>query len=203
MAIRVLLTLTAITAALALVAAAARPGPDGQMSQTGRPILSMTGSHSGVTAAQYRLAASQEVFDKLWLEHLGDDPPRAALGQIQSPQIDFETVVAIFIFAGNSANTGGYTINELIHQSDAITVRYAARTFQTAAIEGQDPGEPTRPWAMVLIPATGKTIYLEEKITALPDQPMVAWKQQAVFPGRIGIGRPVGGTGQSGQTPQP
>ncbi len=199
----------AALAALAVMAALARTADAEPVAAplatptSGRAILTMTGPDSAVTKPSYRLAASQEIFDQLWLEHLGDDPPREALGQVQSPQIDFETVVAIFIFGGNSIRTTGYLINEVIYEDDAITVRFECDQCQPVLYCGSYPGDETTPWALVLIPATGKTVFLEEKITALPDQPMVAWKQQAVFPGRIGIGRTVGGTRQTGETPQP
>jgi hypothetical protein len=199
-------TLAAI-AAVAL-AAAVRPAPSeaahtdsAASTKPDRPILTMTGPNSGVTRAQYRLAGSQEIFDKLWLERLGDNPPRDALGHIQSPQINFAAVHAIFIFGGDRVNTSGYTIDTVEHEDDAITVRFSAKTFQTSAIQGKDPGEPTRPWAMVLIPATGKTVYLmEQNLSMRPQAP--SWTQRAVFPGRIGIGRPVGGTRQTGAEPR-
>jgi len=204
---RITVGITVTVAALAIVAfvsqptaAVPQPSTDAPTTERGLPILTMTGSDSGVTRTQYRLAGSQEVFDQLWLAHLGDTPPRDVLGHIQSPQIDFDSVNAIFIFGGDRLNTSGYTINTVEHEDDAITIRYSANSFQTATIQGQDPGEPTRPWALVLIPATGKTVYLMEqnlsKRTKVP-----SWTQRAVFPGRIGIGRPVEGTRQTGPAP--
>ena len=163
-------------------------------------ILTMTGSDSGVTRTQYRLAGSQEIFDQLWLEHLGDNPPLDALGHVQTPQIDFETVSAIFIFGGDRVNTSGYTIDAVEHEDDAITIRYSANSFQTAAIQGQDAGKPTRPWALVLIARTGKTVYLMEKDLSMQISTQ-GWTQRAVFPGRIGIGRTVEGTRQTGEAP--
>jgi hypothetical protein len=205
---RTVFALTLSAAALIALAAGARPaaGTTGAAAATDETrsspaILTMTGSNSGVTHTKYRLAGSQEIFDQLWLEHLGGSPPRDALGHIQTPQIDFETVVAIFIFGGERVNTSGYTIDTVEHEDDAITVKYSAKTFQTSAIQGKDPGEPTRPWAMVLIPTTGKTVYLMEQNLSM--QPKAAsWTQRAVFPGRIGIGRPVGGTRQTGAEPR-
>jgi hypothetical protein len=210
---RTVFALTLSAAALIALAAGARPaagttGTIGSAATTGETrsipaILTMTGSDSGVTQPKYHLAGSQDIFDQLWIEHLGDTPPRDAVGLVQTPQIDFGTVVAIFIFGGERVNTSGYTIDTVEHEDDAITVKYSAKTFQTSAIQGKDPGEPTRPWAMVLIPATGKTVYLmEQNLSMRPQAPN--WTQRAVFPGRIGIGRPVGGTRQRGlETRQP
>lgn len=163
----------------------------------GSPLLVMTGSMSEVRQPRYDLAASQEVFDKLWVEHMGDRVEKAAQGWPLPPQIDFARCEALFIFDGDSMNSNGFRVMDVIEDPDAVIVRVEDYSYQTASFDGRDSGQKVTPWALVVIPATDKTIIIEENVQNLKaGEPQ--WKQRAAFPGVNGVGRPVPGTGQHG-----
>lgn len=161
------------------------------------PLMVMTGHESDVAEARYRLAASQEVFDEVWVGHMGDRVTRAAQGWPMPPRIDFEACEAIFIFGGASTNTNGYRVMETIEAADAVTIRFEDISFQTSSLDGADAGVRARPWAMLLIEKTDKTVVLEQNVQGLIGGDPI-WKERASFPGRIGVGRPVGGAAQRG-----
>ena len=108
--------------------------------------------------ARYRLAASQEVFDEVWIGHMGDRVTRAAQGWPMPPRVDFDACEAIFIFGGDSTNTNGYRVVETVEVADAVTIRFEDISFQTSSLDGKDSGVPARPWAMLLIEKTDKTV---------------------------------------------
>jgi hypothetical protein len=162
-------------------------------------LFAMTGPHSEVRTPQFRPVASQEVFDKIWLMHSGDDVTKAAQGWPMIPQIDFKSCYALFIFGGDTTNTNGYRVREVITEDDAITVRYETDSYQTASFDGPDHGNAVRPWAMFLIPTpAGRTVILERNVQGMHDL-HPEWKQTAVFPGQIGIGQTIQGTEQRGE----
>lgn len=183
-----------------LGAAAASLGAGGLVAQikpseSGRALFVMTGSESEIATPRHHLAASQEVFDELWVEHMGDRVQRAAQGSPMPPRIDFDACEAILIFAGDGFNSNGFRVADVINEPDAVTVRVERISYQTASFDGPDRGDPARPWAMLLLPATDRTIILEENVQGLIGGEAI-WQQRAAFPGLIGVGRPVPGTAQ-------
>lgn len=163
----------------------------------GRALLVLTGSASEIAEPRYELAASQEVFDSIWVEHMGDRIEKAAQGWTLPPQIDFERCEALFIFDGAVRNSNGFRVMDVIEEADAVTVRVDSISYQTASFDGRDAGVAVKPWALVLLPATEKTILIEENVQNLKaGEPQ--WKQRAAFPGLIGVGRPVPGNPPEG-----
>ncbi len=199
------ITLAVAVATFAVLAGAIATRPvvitqpaQGAALEPSRALLVLTGHDSQVTKAQFRPAASQKVFDELWLMHKGDSVTKAAQGWPMIPQIDFNACYAIFIFGGDTANTNGYRVRDVITEVDAITVRYETDSYQTSSFNGIDHGNAVRPWGLILIPAPkGRTVILEQNVQGMRDtEPK--WKQRVTFPGRIGIGRTIGGTSQHG-----
>ncbi len=162
-----------------------------------KPLVTLTGRTSDFETAQYRLVRSQEVFDEIWIAHEGDRVNRAAQGWPMTPQISFADCDVLLLFGGERTNCNGYRVEEILEEDDAVTVRIDLITYQTASFDGPDLGDSARPWALVVLPATKKTIFLEENVQGIIGDPPI-WKQRAVFPGPIGIGRPVGGASQTG-----
>jgi hypothetical protein len=188
--------LTLISAALSVRQADVQSPPVAPSEvRMNRPLLTMTGRTSEIDEPMYRLAASQAVFDDLWVRHLGERVPRAAQGWPMTPQIDFDRVSAILIFGGDRINCNGYRIMEISEEPDALTIRFERISYQTVAMEPEHRGDAVRPWAMLVIPRTERTVFLEENVQAIIGHPP-EWRQRAVFPGRIGVGRPVDGTEQ-------
>ncbi|MCA9310295.1 MAG: hypothetical protein KDA21_03765 [Phycisphaerales bacterium] len=171
--------------------------PPQQAERAERPVMVMTGPNSEIQTLRYRLARSQEVFDELWKEHMGERIDRAAQGWPLTPTVDWDGYSALLIFGGQHVNSNGYHVIEVIEEADAQVVRVRRATYQTMAMgDGEiDHGNPVHPWAMVLLPATRKTVVLEEDAQSMLGRPPV-WKERAAFPGEIGQGRVVPGTGQ-------
>ena len=129
---------------------------------------------------------------------MGERVTRAAQGWPMTPQVDFEACDALFVFGGDRVNCNGYRIMDVIEEDDAVTIRIERISYQTSSFNGEDKGDAARPWAMMVLPHTDKTILLEENVQGLIGEPP-KWKQRAAFPGLIGVGRPVGGTRQQGR----
>jgi len=178
---------------LGLVGAAAALGfsVEPEAREPGRALMVMTGRSSEVATEKFGFATSQELFDAAWLEHMGEGVEKAAQGWPMPPQVDFRACAAVFIFGGDRVNTNGYRVEDIIEVEDAVTIRYDAITFQTASFGDEpDEGVKARPWGMVLIPATEKTVFLEENVQGLIGGDPI-WKQRVMFPGAKGVGRPM------------
>lgn len=181
-----------MAAALAALGWTAQPEARAPVArEPGKALMVMTGRSSEVATARFGHAVSQELFDKLWVEHMGEGVEKAAQGWPMPPRVDFTACEAIFIFGGDATNTNGFRVDDIIESDDAVTVRYDAITFQTSSFgEEPDPGVKARPWAMVLIEATDKTIFLEENVQGLIGGDPI-WKQRVILPGAKGVGRPM------------
>ncbi len=161
-------------------------------------LVTTTGRTSNIHEETYLLCGSQEIFDQAWLEHQGDQFNRAAQGWPMTPQIDFDQCHVLLLFGGDRVNCNGYRYIEVIQEHDAITYRVDLITYQGSSVTAKDSGVAAQPWAMIVIPSTKKTLLIEENMQGMKNQPP-KWKQRAVFPGHIGIGRPVEGTRQAQQ----
>lgn len=179
-------------AALAALGFTAQPEPrEPAAREPGKALMVMTGRSSEVRTESFRIASSQALFDKAWLEHMGEGVEKAAQGWPMPPRVDFTACEVVFVFGGDRVNCNGYRVEDIIEVEDAVTIRYDAITFQTASFGGEpDEGVKARPWAMVLIPATEKTVFLEENVQGLIGGDPV-WKQRVIFPGAKGVGRPI------------
>lgn len=147
------------------------------------PVMVMTGPTSDIGASRYESARSQEAFDALWVEHMGDRVTRAAQGWPMTPTIDFARYEAVFMFGGEATNSNGFRIVEMFDRPDEVLVRFEDISFQTASFDGEDAGVASRPWAMVLIERTEKRIILEQDVRSLIEGDPI-WKRRAVFPAR-------------------
>ena len=167
----------------------------------GHVLITLTGTTSAIETPKYLLAASQEVLQTHWSEHLGTPAEHPHEAWDQTPRLDFDLCQAILIFTGDRANSTGVRVLAVIEEPDAITIRFEHKSYQSISIgprqqgDSQVPENSTRPWAMLVIPSTDKTIYLQQNVQGrIGGEPI--WKQRAVFPGLIGVGRPVPGTRQ-------
>lgn len=145
------------------------------------PLMVMAGHDSEIDVERYVLASSQQAFDEQWIAHQGDRVARAAQGWPMTPQIDFESCAAIFIFGGDAFNSNGFRVVDIIEGAGVVKVRFEPISFQTSSLEGEDPGIRVRPWAMVLIERTDRTIILEEDVQGLIGGEPI-WKVRATFP---------------------
>ncbi len=154
-------------------------------------LITLTGRESDVLEPTYELIRCQEDFDKIWLAHKGSRVNRAAQGWPMMPQLDFKRVEALLLFGGDSQNCNGYRIVEIIEEADLVTVRIDLITYQTTSTGFGDEEEfdnSVQPWALMVLPATGKSILVEENTQSLKNRP-AKWTRRAGFQGFKGIGR--------------
>ena len=155
-----------------------------------------TGHTSALASFQAVRCASQEVFDEQWVAGMGDDVTPRGARVADAARHRLRTVRSTASVRGNRTNTNGYRVLELVEAPDAVTVRLEDISFQTASLDGEDHGVPTRPWALILVPRTARTIFIEDNAQRLKNG-TVQWTRRAAFPGHIGIGRTVPGTRQT------
>jgi hypothetical protein len=163
-----------------------------------RALVVMTGHEAKQRTPHFVRVATQEVFDEHWIAAMGDRVERAVQGWPLTPVIDFEVCNALMLFGGDRTNSNGYRVLDILDEPDAVTVRVEDYSFQTMSIDGPDHGVDVRPWALIVIPATERTVFIETNVQSLKAG-APKWKRLAAFPGKIGIGRAVGGTAQTGE----
>ncbi len=112
-----------IVAAVASTAVAGAIAARSEPPQTGKALLVVTGHESEIRAPRIELARSQDVFDGIWIRHMGERVTKAAQGWPMTPQIDFAACSAIFIFGGDTTNANGYRVLDVVTEPDAVTVR--------------------------------------------------------------------------------
>jgi hypothetical protein len=84
--------------------------------------------------------------------------------------------MVLAIFRGQAVNHRGVTVKSITETADEVTVRFDYLTFQTA---GPDGGAvPASAYGFILLPASKKTVVLEEDVQGLKDRPSI-WKERA------------------------
>ncbi len=154
-------------------------------------LVTLTGRESDVVKPTYKLIRTQEDFDKAWLAHKGSRVNRAAQGWPMMPQLDFKRVEALMLFGGAQEQCNGYRIVEIIEEADLIRVRIDLITYQTTSIgfgEEEESDNSAQPWALMVLPATGKSIIVEENTQSMKNHP-AKWTRRAGFQGFKSIGR--------------
>ncbi|MCP5022586.1 MAG: hypothetical protein GY930_12535 [bacterium] len=154
-------------------------------------LVTLTGRESDVVKPTYKLIRNQEDFDKVWLAHKGSRVNRAAQGWPMIPQLDFKRVQALMLFGGDREQCNGYRIVEILEEADVVTVRIDLITYQTTSTgfgEDENFDNSVQPWALMVLPATGKSIIVEENTQSMKNHP-AKWTRRAGFQGFKGIGR--------------
>ncbi len=173
--------LLTMLAALTLPIAALAPSAGAQEEAPLRVLFTMTGRTSDVVEPRYELATTQEAFDKVWTEHMGERVERAGQGWAMPPRADFESTAVVFIFGGRSFNSNGFTIEGVSGDRDAASIRFDAITYQTAAAFGEvDHGDSVTPWLMAVIERPTGGVVLEENVQGLIGGDPI-WRERAKF----------------------
>ncbi|MDF1838283.1 MAG: hypothetical protein P1V35_10470, partial [Planctomycetota bacterium] len=105
-------------------------------------------------------------------------------------------VQALFVFGGDRHNCNGYRLEEIVEEPGLTRVRIDLITYQSDLGSSKAAPRFLNPWALMVLPASPKTLVLEENKQSLKNNP-AKWKPLATFPGRKGVGAPVQGTHQT------
>lgn len=149
-----------------------------------KPLLVWSGPDSQVRQTSYFRAATPAEWRKVWLAHIGRTEENAFDVRLPSVDIDFDKCVVVAVFRGQAANHRGLAVESIAETADEVTLRFDYLTFQTAAplnAAGKGGGAVrASAYGFILLPATKKTIVLEENVQGLKNQP-AKWKERARF----------------------
>jgi len=180
-------TLLALVAAVAGCESARPPEPDDlptpapapQQAQATvpsptKPIVLWWGAHSGVAERSYLRVATDDAWKALWVRHAGEHV-ETGYKLVKYPEVDFERCTVVAIFAGKIRNTTGLTIVSIDESDDRVLVRFdrTSKSYQTGP-----KADDVTPYAILVLPKTGKPIVLEEDVHSLIGAPP-QWKERA------------------------
>lgn len=142
-----------------------------------------TGADSGIKKASSRLIADQSAWTALWAEHVKREASERV--NIKAPDVDFENEIVLAVFAGETWNSRGYYVHDILQGAARYTLRVDEVTFQT---EGPDGGGiKVTPYGIYVLPRTAATVVLEENVQSLLGKPPLwktleaAWKPMSDF----------------------
>ncbi len=151
------------------------PAAAGAKPSAVRPLLTLTGSDSGVTEAEFVRVSDAAEWKKVWLRHQGVSDQEQWTTRRPMLEVDFDRCEVIGLFRGKGTNRRGVRVESVTEDADRITIRYDDITFQTSggAVEATTYG-------ILLIPASGKTVVLERDTQRLKGRPP-EWKEDALL----------------------
>jgi len=131
-----------------------------------------TGSDSRITKRGSRIVTDNSAWTALWDEHTPREADERV--QIRVPEVDFNTEIVLAVFAGDSWNSRGFYVRELLQGRVSYTVRVDEVTYQTMGPDGG--GVAVRPFGIFVLPRTDAAITVEENVQSMIGEPPV-WKQ--------------------------
>ncbi len=142
-----------------------------------RPLVVLDGDDSHVTKGALICVSSEKEWDETWLEHIGKAPAdRTFRGRLE---VDFSRLMVVAVFLGDSINSRGIEVSEILDSPGTMTIRITRRSYQSMA--GDEPDPPKRPYAFIVLPKSGKEIVLEENRQRYLGYPP-EWKVHARLP---------------------
>lgn len=146
-----------------------------------RPVVVLTGSKSGVTKEAFKVATTEDEWDKVWTEHRLKFEDNKVGDKDQKLSVDFTQHMVLAIFHGESSTNSGIEVVEVV-DGDSLTLRYHPAWYQTGGVYGEKPPDrSTASYCFVVLPRVEKTIVFEENVQHLiggtPE-----WKRQATLP---------------------
>jgi hypothetical protein len=113
----------------------------------------------------------------LWMEHkTGSAEPADVPKDLEHADLDFEKVMAIAVFQGESSNCRGYSSHSIDEVEGRILVRVEAHTYQS----GFDTPD-TQAWGILVLPRSTEEVVLEHDVRGVIAAPP-KWKEWARFP---------------------
>lgn len=125
-------------------------------------LRSWSGPNSGVKKARAEILTTEDQWKKTWAEH----DPAAEL-----PKIDFEREMVLAIFDGDSWNSRGFYVHELLVGDNAATIiRVDETTYQSMG-----EGNRVTPFGIFVITRTERPVTVEENVQGIIGKPP-QWK---------------------------
>jgi len=148
------------------------------------PYVQWAGADSKRTEPGFVFIRDEAAWRALWGSHTGTDTTLGgAMRRHVAPDVNFERCAVVAFFRGRTTNVDGETVHEVDESPERVRVRFIADTFQTASFDGPDHGVATTPYGIWVIPATNKTIVIEEGRRSLINDP-VKWVEVKRFDAR-------------------
>jgi hypothetical protein len=138
-----------------------------------KPLLALSGPDSRVAAQEYSRVTDADGWKKTWLRHHGIDPREEWTAKMPMLDVDFTRCEVIVLFRGSSHNSRGVWVESITETADAVTIRFADASYQTAG-----GAAPVTPYGFLLIPKSDKLVVIERDARRLIREPPV-WKEEA------------------------
>lgn len=141
-----------------------------------KPLFALTGSYSEIDLPRQARITTVEQWEALWRDHRGEGLERDAIDFELIPEVNFDEVMVVAVFLGQSQNCRGVEAVKIEAAPDgSIVIDYNVRTFQTASLIPGDGGGVmrTQPWAVWVLPKSTAPIVLRELHRQLKDAPPV------------------------------
>jgi len=149
-----------------------------------RPLVTLTGTDSHVTACSYHRVASEDEWIKIWQWHKGEKESKdydLFYNPLGLPSIDFEKCMVITVFQGSGVNSAGLKVVALLEERDRIVLRFEDKRYQTMVYGPRDEGDKVTVYGFFVLPRSSKKVVLEENVQNYIGQPPV-WKERASLP---------------------
>jgi hypothetical protein len=144
---------------------------EGGAQKAARPLVTLTGSDSRVTARSYYLVRSDKEWTQTWRRHRD-----AASAEDHKPQINFDKCMVIAVFQGSGWNSRGLTAVALQESNERIVLQFENNYYQS---DGE--GDRVTVYGFFVLPRSDKTVTIEEDVRETMGPPPV-WKERARFP---------------------
>jgi hypothetical protein len=184
-----------IAGVLACLITTAAEEPAGRML---KPCVTISGADSHVTIQRYHRITSDDVWTRIWQEHMGQSwqergervgqrrtEPNDLREPFTCPMIDFDNYMVIGIFQGEGVNCTALKVFSVSEEDNRVLFRYDKNSYQTMGHVGSSHGgDKVTVYGFFVLPRSTKRVVLEENVQNYLGQPPV-WKQRIAFPGLV------------------
>lgn len=129
-----------------------------------RVLRQWNGAVSSITKAGVRVVTDDEGWVKLWAEHTAPE-------LMDPPVMDFKNEFVLAIFGGESFNSRGYFVNEILQGEFEYLLRVDEQSYQT--MNGADA---VTPFGIFVLTKVDRPVHLEENVQSLIGEPPI-WKR--------------------------
>lgn len=143
--------------------------------RTLRPLVTITGAESKITAREFHRITTTQAWTELWLRHVGYEPRNERYDTYYNPAampgVDFSQCMVLAILRGDGLNTAAVDVKSITEQGGELLVRFEDRMYQT-----MDTSNPSTAFGFFILPRTDLPIVLEENVQGLIGRPPI-WKR--------------------------
>ncbi|MBZ0137935.1 MAG: hypothetical protein K8I27_16385 [Planctomycetes bacterium] len=137
--------------------------------QAFRVLRKWEGADSEVVDKSCVVVSDKDAWSALWMAHTinpMDDP----VNPPKLPEVDFEKELIVAVFGGQSVNSRGYFVQEILNARNGWVIRVDETTYQTA-----NKADDVTPYGIWVLPKDSGSIAVEENVQGLKDAGPV-WK---------------------------